>query len=826
MVIKPTNENGDIIDNSTYANQFLYNLKTRLQNEFPNSWIEASIENDEIWKIDITKIQNENKEEIKNFINYLLTKKPLTLTSINHKKNENLYQNTTNNNSIFNSSSYSNGTISLKTTKDESSNFYKWVKSLGDNSSKVIVWKNYEILNQIANNDPNYEANQSLYEYLFVDGWTPEKYENKGENDTTRNPIFKDKFEFNGKTYKATDFIVSKNDLSSFNQSETISLSKDFGAYNFSASTNDIEKEYYEIAYWISNYSLNNYIISPLNSTNGSHAYTFLLIAFISFITILSIFIVLNYGYLGIMSIFIMAIIIFLSLLMITVFFGDYDSIAISAILASIIVVVDFIVVFFEKIKNEFFKGNSVSKSIKNTISKTIWSMIIKSLFLIVGVGVFYGIISSVLSTFGLVVLISCLAIPIIAIPLIILLSRLMVGMKNQENNPKLIGLWKKEYIGLNQIEKKESIYEQLNVEETLQVNLNNSSSTSNIISGYKTKKWFRFASFKNFSNKHGWTIVLSTISYILIFGVVIFLVSFFANGKTFKSGFNITKQDQNQIVLRVAKVNNQKLNSSEISEVNKILLNNGFDSSSIDSNNDLIIATTNKEFSTEKINEISNELYNLYDVVVIASNYESSNTFKIMQFTLYGALIAIIAMCVFVLFWMGWTKSLSLLIISITSLISFVFMISFGLIQLNPIVSVAAFFGFILFALCSINLLMKVHYKLKTARLEEMTTIEIKDLVYKQTFKTLKPLLIVNGATLIMFILFSIFYSSLPILFSLFMIGFVIVNTLFTIFFLPRIIIWLEALKAKRKRKVILENYWDTEKIKEQTFKGINNIK
>lgn len=836
LVIKPTTYNGDEIDES-YAKQLLFNLKNRLENKYQDSIVDAYYENGSVLKIDITNIQNKN--DILDFEKFLIEKKPLTLLPINQNYNDNYFQDSVDNNYFFYSASLNNGKISLTANTTVLNEFYKtYSAKLDKDNKKIIIWKNYEILKEIveqARNKENFDG--SMYEFLFVNGWTPEEYESKGDNDTTRPPIFKDelileKYGENGnvieiKKYKPLDFIVSKNLIDDFKEATSLSLNKDFGVSNGVVTNKEIEIEYYDISYWISDYSLENYTLNHFSASNGSHAYTFLLIALISFFAIISIFIVINYGYLGIIAIIILAVIIFLSLLMITVFFGDYDSIAICALLLSTIIALDFIVTFFEKIKREFFKGNSISKSVKNTIKESIKSMILKSIILILSVGGFYIILSLIFGSFSIITLIACFAILLILIPLLVSLSNIIVGIKQNENNPKLIGLWSKKYQTINTSELQLSTIEELNLDETIQVNSKNNNSSS-IISNYKTKQWFKYISFKKQFESRGWWIIGIALSYVLIFGLIIFLVSFFVNGQTLRSGFhNISIQDKEQTILRVFKPQNEQFDNKEVSNIKDTLKEFSINNSDIKLiDQSTIEINLNKNYSSEKINELSNKIYSLYNVIIIPSKLITSNTFEIMKYTMYGILLAIIVMCLFVLLWMNWTKALSLLIVSLVSTIAFVFMVAFGLIEINPLLSVAAIFGFVIFLLSSINVITKIHYKLKTTRIEEMMYSDIKDLVSKQLFKLLKPSLLSNGITLLLFIIFAIFAGSLPLTFSLFMISFIILNWIIVFILLPKIIIIFESWRAKIKRKIILENYWDTEKVKEQTFKGINNIK
>lgn len=837
LTIKPKDSEGKPLTNESLARQFLFNLKSRIENEYPNSLVLAELQDENIFKIDVTKIDSNNKSS---FIEFLTKKEPITIMHINSRPtNNNYFQSSPNNNDIFYQATISGQTISLSSNKETLRNVYDWLVNYNkgldstDQSTKAIIWKNYEILKNIVKNDPNGYSG-SVYEYLFVDGddgtgWTPEDYEKKPDGSTNREPIFKDEIvdPISGKKYKPTDFIISKINFDDLKDSSAISLTIEYGVTNYIPSTEDINNLYYDLSYYLSDYSIDNYVINQVVATNGNDAFIFLVIALISIYAVLSIFVVINYGYLGIIAILILALIVFLTMLMLTVFFGDYDSILICTLITSTFVVFEFIVSFYEKIKKEFLKGNSVSKSIKNTTKKTRISMLLKSLILLITFGAFYAIIAFANDTFSLIVLISILAIPILIVPLLMILTNTIVGITRFEDDPKLIGFWNRKYKNVNN-KKVNSIEEELDLDETVQIPSTTLNENSNsFVSNYKTKQWFGYDKFGRVSKSSGLKITLATLSYILVFGLIIFLTSFFINGKTLKSGFNISDVDKNQIVLKVSNTpNSEQLSLNEQNEIKNIFVENGIEKENIEIIDNVIQVKIDNTFSTEIINDITNQIYNLYNVVIVTSSLESSNTFELMKFTMYAALAAMIAMCIFVLFWMGWSKALALLISSIITYISFIFMVGFGLIQINAMLAAIAAISLLLFLFSSINVLTKVHYKFKKLRIEEQMTNDIKDLVYKQTFKSLKPLLITNGFVIISFIIFIALFKSLPILPMLFIIGFALVNLIYTIFLLPRLIIWLESSRAKMKRKVILENYWDTEKVKEQSFKGLNNIK
>ena len=163
LVVKPY-ENDSPIEDSSYSRQLLFNLETRIKNNYPDYFVSSSFEENNVWNVDVTNIVN--SDQINSFKNFVLNKENLTLTTINAKLNTELYNNTTNNNSIFNSANKSSSNYELYMTSSNAQSFYWWAKYLNDNSNEVIIWKNFDILKQIIEQDPSYTNDQTIYELM------------------------------------------------------------------------------------------------------------------------------------------------------------------------------------------------------------------------------------------------------------------------------------------------------------------------------------------------------------------------------------------------------------------------------------------------------------------------------------------------------------------------------------------------------------------------------------------------------------------------------------------------------------------------------------
>lgn len=817
LTIKPTYNDGSDINDEVYSKQLLFNLHNQLKNSFENSIVTSNYEKDNVWNINISNINsNEQYQEV---ISVIRDKKPLTILPINASINANFFHSTIDNNFIFNSAVKTSTSYSLKMNDSNSNEFYDWARKqkLGD---KVIIWKNFDILKEIVRQAVDNDGyNGTFYEFLFVNRLTPENSSQNNNNSTLKTYFFKDELEYNGKKYKPQDFIVSKNEINDFKGTFTLNINKNFEVKNYSASTSDYDKEFFNVSYWISTYKLNNYSLSPLSPANGVNSYLFLIISLVSIYALVSIFVVINYGYLGFFSIFILAIIIFLALLMMTVFFGDYNSISIILIIMTTFISLDFIIGFLDKVKKEFLKEKSVSKSIESTIKKTQKSTYLKAILLTLLVGTFYVVTATVIQQFSVILLIVNLEILIIQIPLMFLMSKNLVNLKFFEQNKRLIGFWKDKNEGIStSIKNSENVSD--NDEELEKIE----EQISNATNGFENKK--SYALYRNyFDKKSKYFLIIFPI--FIIATLITFLTKFFIGGSSFTNALNLSSQDQQQIVLKVYKENNQEFTNTEIEQVKKEIASKNLNplKMNVQGNKEIELFFKN-DTSHTLINELNNQLINLYNLKVIPSSLINSNTFKVMEYTFYGILAAIIMMSIFVLLWMNWTKTLALIIVLAINLVSLVLMVGTGILQLGLMLSIAMLFSFISLSIFSINILIKVFNKLKHVRIEEITSENIKNFIYNQTYQVMKPFVIMNLMIVITMTIFAIFVGSLSISFILFMLISLLINFVSLAFFLPKILYVLEAKRAKMKRNIILNNFWDTEKIKEQNFKGINDIK
>lgn len=825
VTVKPTNQDGTSINDAFYNNQIITNTSARLKEKFPDNNIQVERETNGVFNIKVTDIKN--VDEKKSFLDYLVKKQNLTITDLNQKASAKPFYDKDPSQLFTGASGQPSETgYSLSFQKSAGDNYssseiYRLAKL--NKFKKIVLWKNFDKLKEIVANDLEQgidnindgKYNNEYYRYLFINGKAPETDNSSTNPDDANNSgekfyFFKEKLvDKEGKEYKPTDFLLTVNDIEDYNNKPTITINKDFRSANLKAKLEDVKKEFNDIQFWLTNYSLDNYLATNIDANQGPFAYWIFITAITSFFMILSIFTVINYGYLGIIALLLLAIISFMSLVMLTVFIGDYDSWTTLAILFSTLIAFDSIVAFCEKIKREVKKGHSIPKSIKNTIKLTNKGDYMKSFVFTIGLVTAFAFTTRFDPGFSLITVSTIIFIPFIMILLLRVLAKVFIGIKKIENNGKTVGFWSNKFKIKKEADDqtKELLIDQIEQEKLSQDEIANSKS---------------FQLFTRISNK-GWIASIATFATLLIGGIIVFLVLFFT---TNNGGFRLSPVVQEQTILRIG--DNTELNTEKVEKIKEELTTNfGIQANQIKvKNSTLVEVYLEKEVENAKINAIASTLISKYDVRVIDSKFTNSATYMIVKFSLAAIVLALVIMCLFVLFWMKWTKALTFFISAIMIVVTFTSLVMVSLISLTPFIGVLGVICLIIFSLTNLNALTKYHEKLKTKRIEDLNSKSIRLLINLVTFKNLKSTLIVNGFIIGSLVLFTALWGALPFTITIFLIVFTLLNLVFSLFLLPFLLWAFESLKAHTLRKRILNNYWDTEKVHEQIFPGINNLK
>lgn len=756
-------------------------LKLTLSN---NSEYRVTVNSNDYLKITSTNIETD--KELLDFKNFVINKEEFPIvTSLNSK---NTYD------AFFMDATLSGESISLKLSVPFNS---------VTTDETILIWKDLEGLKNLAVAEFNDEwtsanVNEDPYKFLFVDGITE-------NNDNGRNAILKTK-DFGG--FDALDYLISKNTVPSGGFKDSINLDFSFAP---KITTTQKEKIFYNLDYSVSGYTFTNNTYNFIQPNLGSNAYQFLIIAAAVAFSFVSVFLVVNYGLLGALSTICAAFLIFLGLLMITIFRGEYTPETIAALMISIGIGLDLNIAFFERMKKELKSGNSLQKSLKKADKLTMSSSITKALSLIITSIVIYVLGSLYLGTFSSLVLILSILGVLVMFVLIRILTNLIIGTKIFDNKLKWLGIYKK-------IEKQES--NQLN--KTLE---NEATQEFETLASTKEEVNISSSDKKIVLTKRISLLVLSAIT---IVGTVLF-TTFSIVGSSWLNGFNASGKITTPTVLRtkgnldeqaVKEVNlflNKEYGISE-DEIKKLLINK-------EEKAYLLEISTTKTLDNSQISSIRKflEIYNvgIIDYSIIAGNANAS-----ILNIIYIALASILAMAIFVLFRSDWTYALSMLLSLFIAFLIFIVLFTFQIFTFNTffIFSLASI---ILIAISNnITILFRIKEKLKNKKMEELTKKDIKnvsDIVVKDS---LRRLLISNGILMIILLIFTCLPGSISISFSIPLMIFILISLIISVVVLPFFFNAFKSFKCKRIRNKILNNYWHTQIIEEQIFPSINDIK
>ena len=657
-------------------------------------------------------------------------------------------------------------------------------------TTDILVWNDLTgLLNLAATDEYNDEftaVNRDPYKFLFINGIT-EDVENGVK------AILKTK-EFGG--FNAIDYLISKNTAPEGGLFSS-SLSLDF-AFAPKITQEQKEKIFYNLDFAVSTYNLNLQTYNFISPSLGNNAYQFLIIAAAVAFSFLAIFLVVNYGLLGALSTICAAFLIFLGLLMITVFRGEYSAEAIAALMVAVGIGMDFNIAFFERFKKELKAGNSLQKSLKKADKLTIHSSITKALALIITSVLVYVIGSLYLGTFSSLILIMSIFTTVIMFILIRVLTNLILGTKVFDDKKHLFGIYKKTKnitidTKIENIEKNEF--------DALTNNIENDALPSKGVAIIKK-------------------ISVAFLGVFAIVGTVLF-TTFSVLGSSLLSGLNAGGSITNPTIIKSTMTfTEDEYNANKDSLINGL----GVDESEItrmevSEGRYLFQISTTTKIDKSKLTDLW-EKFQLIDYSIPAevANKSILNVF-------YISLACILAMTIFVLVKSDWAYAISMFLTLTIAIILFILLFTLQLFTFNTFFIFGLSSAILISVSNNITVLFRIKEKLKNRKTEELTKSELKkitDVVVKDVWKRL---LISNGILVITLLLFTFLPGASNIFFTIPLAIFIIISLIVSTVILPFLFNIFKAYKSKRKREKMLGNHWETQIIEEQIFPGFNDI-
>ena len=729
----------------------------------------------------ITGTNVDTNEQLNFFKSFITNKDKVTVTSqvldANGKQKELLFD--------FSNATMSNDSVSLE------------LLSPAYSKEGILIWRNLSSLIKLATTEYNDEwtseaVKRDPYKFLFINGIT-EDVENGVK------AILKTEA-YGG--FDATDYLMSKNS-SSEDGKFVDSIVLDF-AFAPKITKEQKEKIFYNLDFSVSTYSLNVQTYNFLSPSLGNNASQFLIVAAIIVFSFIAIFLVVNYGLLGALSTICAAFLIFLGLLMITVFRGEYSAEAIAALMVAVGIGLDFNIVFFERFKKELKSGNGLQKSLKKADKLTLTSSITKALALLITSAVIYVVGSLYLGTFSALILTMSIFISIIMFILIRILANLILGTKVFDDKPYLFGIYKKRSSSkVKKVSTEINKDEFIALDETLELDFSTGDSRKLTIS------------------KKASALVLGVVAVV---GATLF-TTFSVLGSSWVSGFNANGPLSNPTVLKSTNV----MSKSEANRFSEILeAELGISDSEVNiklvdkiQNTYLIEVSTTKTINDQIILELRDQGLHLINYSIPA---EDAN--KAILNIMYVALASIIAMTIFVLIKSDWAYALTMFLTLTISIILFIVLFTFQIFTFNTFFIFGLSSAILIAVSNNLSILFRIKEKLKNRKTEELTKTEltkISNLVVKDSFKRM---IISNGILMSILLIFTILPGAQNIIFTIPLMIFVLMSFVVSMVILPYFFNVFKAFKSRRKREKILNNYWETQNIQEQTFLGINDIK
>ncbi|MGL6124895.1 MAG: hypothetical protein ACRC1F_00180 [Metamycoplasmataceae bacterium] len=655
-------------------------------------------------------------------------------------------------------------------------------------SGEILIWRNLDELINLATTSYNDEwtaVNRDPYKFLFVNGVT-EGVDNGPQ------PILKTE-SFGG--FDALDYLISKNNPTS-NEIFEESIVVDF-SFAPKITTRQKEEIFYNLDFSVSSYNLDLQTYNFIQPSLGNNAYQFLIIASAVAFSFISVFLIVNYGLLGALSTICAAFLVFLGLLMITVFRGEYSPEAIAALMVAVGIGLDFNIAFFERFKKELKSGNSLQKSLKKADKLTLSSSITKSISLIITSVIVYVIGSLYLGTFSSLILIMSIFLSVIMFILIRVLANLILGTKTFDNKHALFGIYKKNIKSSNLSLEKNETENLIEVEEV-------KSPESKTISISKK-------------------ISVVVLGLFATAGIALF-TSFSILGSGWMAGVNAGGDVTRPTILKSKnQFSLEEANNFKLILVNELgITADEITMKSVNEAGDkyLIEVSTTKTIDDLKIIELGNQGLELVSFSVL---FESVNDAILSVF--YIALASIIAMSIFVLMRSDWTYGLSMFLGLTIAIILFMIIFTFQIITFNTLFLITSASAILIAVSNNLTVLFRIKEKLKNRKSEELVKSELKDISNIAIKDSFKRLLISNGLMLSIFIIFSVLPGAIPLDFTIPLLIFIIISVIVSITIVPFFFIRFKAFKSKRKRDKILNNHWETQIIQEQIFPTINDI-
>ncbi|MEA4115277.1 protein translocase subunit SecDF [Mycoplasma sp. 744] len=800
VLVQIDNNASKISQNDT--NDIIRNINNRLTGgvSFNGTKIEAKSLN----QIEITKTGDFNDKEKEIFIKSIIDKSNLIFTDtnmiplfVNGKFNSNKENIDYDNLQKYIVPSKIN---SAKTEFAQTANNYAIRIELQDSSAQIawtdatdyisknenktlLMWLNLDKLINLAKSEFPQQwlnAKENPYNFVFVDEKPFIETDNQVQNNILKL-----------KQFNAKEFLINQ---------ETISQALSGSSFLINGNFNSLEAEKIaaNINYGTSTYELNFLTSNYIDNTNTFGSFENILIAGIVILSLIIIFMLINYGLLGVLNTISLSLFIFLTLLMFTILRGEYSPITITSLIIVISIAFNTNITIFEKLKQEIYNGEKLKKAIKKTYRYYTNSILDTNiLILLVAFIMFYIGINDV-KAFSLILVFSAILNIIIILFLTKLLTHFLIFTGYFDKKLWLLGI---NYKKINNI---------------------NSNTFYNKYDYEKNSKWY----------------FLSSILIICIALIIYASISGYNNN--IWDGFNrsFSLKTNTNIIIQGDLIN--PITNLEAQNIKSFLLNNQESLKINNLDNYLHILPANYNVSLFKISinipeDLTNNLDNIKSII--------NNQFPLLNITSFittpieikrliiNASTAIgicsIIIIIYALIKFKWTYSLTIMLILIHNILLTLSIIVITRMIISPII-ISAFLAIIILSI-NHSFMIFNHLKNKIDQLyyqDFLNKEQLKQLINETIKENIKKISFSILITLSIIIALLVVQVQNNLIFNLTLILISIIITYSTIFIIPWIWIKLETKRQLNIEKRIKNKYWALPGAEEQIFPGINDFK
>ncbi|EFF41452.1 putative protein-export membrane protein SecF [Mycoplasmopsis alligatoris A21JP2] len=657
----------------------------------------------------------------------------------------------------------------------------------------ILMWINIEELLDLAKNKfpREWEASgRNLYNFVHVNNKAVEEV----PDPTPQNPDNKKQIRnvLKQAEFNAKDYLISEAGVFQALNTKSVLINGNFTQTEAKELANDIN-------YGISKYDLSIlssvYVDSDLNSSAFNSAMLAGLIVF----SLISIFMMINYGLLGALSTISIALYIFLTLLMFTVLRGEYSPATIAALIIGIGISVDANIITFERLKKDIYHGSSLKKSYKNSNSLSFSTIIDANVTtLIVAFTLFYFGTKDVRG-FSISLILSILFTLIVMLIFTRFTSSMIVNTGWMENKLWLLGIHKK------------------------YINRDNSNKFYAKFDYVKQAKWFALVSLLLLIAAGIVFISIGTTSSSIWDGIV--------RNIEFKGGLNITVTgDKSKFV---------NLSFDEAEKIKNYILENAsiwnihnpeevINIQRVDNNSDnwaLILLST--QDLSENITQITSGISNNFNNLTI-TNYNISTTEanRLLLNSLFAISIAFIGIVLYTLVRMKWTYSIAAIIGLLHDMLVVVAFIVITRLQMSSIM-IAALLSIIGFSIndtiVTFDRIREIMSTMKHDQVIEKN--QIRKIANQAISETIKRSFYTTLTTISALIILLAFGNATDFSFNIVMLFGMVIGVYSSIFICTRVWVALENFRQKGIKRRLANRYWEVAKPSEQTFVGINDF-